>query len=120
MVLAVGLTGCGTFSFDSNLNPRNFAMYEKETSLKTYKNSELYDLNYVDLGTVEGISCQIREDDIEASEYDAKMHAKELARKKNANGIIFSTCVELVNTPACLTSVSCYARIVSVDENEIE
>ena len=114
ILTSVFICGCSLFSFDSNLNPDNFSEFYKNVKLETYKNNELAKLDYVDLGTVEGLSCQIKEDDPVANESDARDDARKKAVNQDANGIIFSSCIALSNTPACTTSVSCYARIIYV------
>ena len=43
--------------------------------------------------------------------------AREKAHMRKANGIVYTSCVALENTPVCLTSVSCYARAVYVKED---
>ena len=43
--------------------------------------------------------------------------AEETADHKIWNGIVYTSCVALENTPVCLTSVSCYARAVYVKED---
>jgi RcsF protein len=116
LVILFVCSSCSYFSFSTNLDPDNFREYYKNAQLQTYDKSILPDLNYIELGTVEGVSCQAFEEDPIASIYDAKQNAKELAAKKEANGIVYTSCIELENTPGCLTSVSCYARAIYVKE----
>ena len=80
------------------------------SKVKIYTNSELRDLNYEDIGTVEGISCKMKENEPEPTEKEAKADARSLALKKKG--------ITLDDTPACLRSVSCYARVVYVKEDE--
>lgn len=51
-------SGCADFAFNSNLDKENFDEYFKPGSVRIYEQSELADLNYLYLGTVEGESCQ--------------------------------------------------------------
>lgn len=110
--------GCSNFSFETNLFPNDMEDYFETANISVYKNSELVDLDYYDLGTVEGISCQAKSDDPRSSIQEARTLVREEAHKKGANGIVYSTCVELENTPGCVTSVSCYARAVYVKDND--
>ncbi len=118
LILALfAVSGCSYFSFDTNLNPDNIEDYFAKANIKVYKNSELRDLNYESLGTVEGISCQTSSDEPEANERDARIDAREKAHMRRANGIVYTSCVALEDTPVCLTSVSCYARALYVKED---
>lgn len=47
-------SGCADFAFNSNLDKENFDEYFKPGSVRIYEQSELADLNYLYLGTVEG------------------------------------------------------------------
>lgn len=113
----MAITGCSYFSFETNLSPEKAEDYFSRANLRVYKNSELRDLNYESLGTVEGVSCQLSRDEPEATERDARLDAREKAHMRKANGIVYTSCVALENTPVCLTSVSCYARAVYVKED---
>ena len=114
----VVLLGCSSFSFESNLDPDNVISYFELSKVKIYTNSELQDLNYEDIGTVEGISCQMRENEPEPTEKEAKADARSLALQKKGNGLVYSTCIALEDTPACVRSVSCYARVIYVKEDK--
>lgn len=118
IVSFVIVSGCSSFSFESNLDPDNIVSYFELSKVKIYTNSELRDLNYEDIGTVEGISCKMQENEPEPTEKEAKADARSLALKKKGNGLVYSTCITLDDTPACLRSVSCYARVVYVKEDE--
>ena len=107
-------TSCSYFNFSSNLDPKNFEEYAQKVNVRVYDKKVLNSLNYVDLGTVEGISCQALENDPKATITEARRIAREEVIKLKGNGIMYSTCIELANTPGCLTSVSCYARALYV------
>lgn len=111
------VNSCANYTFDSNISVDNVKNMFKSQRVKKYTNSELYNYVYVDLGTVEGLSCQLTEDDLEASEYAAKQDAIQLVAKKGGNGIVYSSCITLENSPSCVTSVSCYARAVIVKKD---
>ena len=112
------VSGCSSFSFESNLDPDNIISYFEISKVKIYDKNELQELNYEDMGTVEGLSCQIRETDPEPTEKEARSDARVQALKRGGNGLVYSTCITLEDTPACVRSVSCYARVVLVKENE--
>ena len=59
------VNSCANYTFDSNISVDNVKNMFKSQRVKKYTNSELYNYVYVDLGTVEGLSCQLTEDDLE-------------------------------------------------------
>ncbi len=103
---------CSYFSFETNLDYDNISDYFAPSQVNVYTNEELMDANYLDLGFVEGFVCQEKESDKPATVKDARFDARQQGAKAGANGIIFTKCVELENTSTCLTSVSCYGRLV--------
>ncbi len=116
-LFCITVSGCSFFSFESNLDPDKISEYFDKAGIKVYKNSELRDLNYEDLGMIEGSSCQEDSSSPVASEQDARIDARDKAYARKANGIIYTSCVALENTPSCVTSVSCYARALYVKED---
>ena len=111
------LVGCASFSFESNLDPSGSAQYFKVAEVKSYTDEELMNLNYEELGTVEGLDCRIDANAGTPRTADAKEDARKQAAAKGANGIVYSKCVHFENTPACAQSVSCYGRMVYVQED---
>ncbi len=110
-------TGCSYFSFESNLDPSNMKEYFDVANVKSYTDAELMDLNYLELGIVEGVDCRINEAEGTPTISIAKEDARKAAVLKEANGIVYSKCVEFENTPACRKSISCYGRLVYVKED---
>ena len=104
--------GCGNFEFKSNLHPDNFRKYYKpsQVSEMTYAEVEKYD--YHSFGSVSGLSCQINEIDVPATEAAARTEARLKAVDLGANTIVFGKCIKLKNTPACYVSVTCYADAI--------
>ncbi|MGN1394285.1 MAG: Rcs stress response system protein RcsF [Succinivibrionaceae bacterium] len=117
LLISIGIVGCSSFSFETNLNQQKFSEYFNVANIQVYNNAELHELNYIDIGTVEGISCQVKPDDPRASYPEARQEARKKAAEMEANGIVYSTCIELENTLGCESSVSCYARAIYVKDN---
>ncbi|MCR5537442.1 MAG: exopolysaccharide synthesis regulator RcsF [Succinivibrio sp.] len=117
-VLGLALCGCESFTFDSNLSPKRFVDYYKPSTVDEVSEAELTKLRHKDLGTVEGLSCQVKEDDYIATEADARTDARVKAAAKGANAIRFGKCTRLEATPACKVSVTCYAEAFIVDEQQ--
>lgn len=116
--LAFLLTSCSNFEFSTNLDPSNFKEYFKPSYVNEYSEAELAKIPNRSLGTVSGLSCQIKEQDAIANEADARTDARVKAVDKGANAIVFGKCVRLENTPACLVSITCYADALVVDEKQ--
>jgi|SRR5574344_21888 RcsF protein len=110
------LSGCSYFSFESNLDPKNIKDYFAQSSVEVYSDKDLVDLDYAEVGSIEGLSCQATSLEAPASEAIARTDAKKQAAEKGANGIVFSKCIKLENTPSCVSSVSCYARMVYIKD----
>lgn len=110
------LLSCSYFSFESNVDPSNFTDYFAQSTVTVYSDKELMDMDYAEVGFIEGLSCQEQSNDRPASEGEARTLAKKQAAEKGANGIVFSKCVTLSNTASCVSSVSCYGRMVYVKD----
>ena len=115
---AAVLGGCEGYSFHTNLDPQNFKEYYKTSGVNEYSNAQLSALRYHSLGTVTGLSCQVKDTDYIATEAQARTRAKEQAADKGANAIVFSRCVRLEETPACAVSVTCYGEAFIADHGE--
>ncbi len=110
------LAGCTGYSFQSNLNPNNFKEYYKPSAVDVVTDEDLQGKPYKSKGMVTGLSCQVKEGDVVATDADARTDARLKAVDLNANAIRFKKCVRLENTPACLVSWSCYADALIVEE----
>lgn len=117
LICALGLClgGCESFTFDSNLSPKRFVDYYKPSAVDEVTEAELTKVRYKELGTVEGLACQVRDQDYIATEADARTDAKRKAADKGANAIQFGKCTRLTDTPACKVSVTCYGEALIVD-----
>lgn len=118
-ILGIGgfvLHGCGSFTFESNLDPNGVKEYFKVAEVKSYTDEELEMRNYEELGTVEGIDCRLDEYEGSPRTADAKEDARKQAATKGANGIVYSKCVQFEHTAACAKSISCYGRMIYVRE----
>ena len=112
------LAGCESFTFESNLDPRNFSEYYRPSSVDVVTDAELEGKKYVVLGQVSGLACQIKPTDYIATEADARTDARLKAVNLKANAIKFGRCVHLSDTPACTTSVTCYGEALDIKDND--
>ncbi len=108
------VVGCGNFEFKSNLHPDNFREYYKPSMVTEMTASEIEKYDYHSFGSVEGLSCQVSEDDAPATETTARTAARLKAVDLGADAIVFGKCVKLKNTPACYVSVTCYADAIKL------
>lgn len=118
--LSLMVCGCEHFTFETNLSPKRFTDYYKPSTVEEVTEEQLTKLRHKDLGTVEGLACQVKENDYIATEADARTAAKRKAADKGANAISFGHCTRLVDTPACRVSVTCYAEAFIVDEQQLQ
>ena len=114
---ALTLVACSSFEFKTNLDPQNFKEYFKPSAATEVTDADIENKPTHLLGVVEGLSCQVTEDDPVATEANARTDARKKAADLGANAIKFGKCVRLENTPACKVSVSCYANAIAVDDD---
>lgn len=103
-------SGCSSFSVSTNLDPSNVTNYFKPSAIDVLTQDEIAMYNAKSIGAIAGLSCQIDKRDFIANESDARTDAKLKAADNGANALVFSKCVVLDNTPACLKSVTCYGE----------
>ncbi len=116
---AAFLCACqGGMTFKTNLDPSNFTEYFKPSQVDELSEAELLKARHKSLGTVSGLSCQIKDRDYIANVADARTDAKVKAVDLGANAIVFDKCVTLSDTPACKVSVTCYAEALLVEEQD--
>ncbi|MGL4204979.1 MAG: Rcs stress response system protein RcsF [Aeromonadaceae bacterium] len=108
------LSGCSGYSFHTNLDKENFTNYFKPGSVALVTDEQIADLNYLVLGTVEGNACQQDENQPAPTEGDARTDGRIKVADMGGNGVLFSKCVTLDNTPGCLSSVVCYGQALKV------
>lgn len=117
ILLLLGLSaGCSNYSFHSNLDKKNFTEYFKPSSVRLVEKSDLDDLNYLILGTVEGNSCQEDANQAPPSMGEARTSARERAADMSGNALLISKCIELGKTPGCVASVTCYGQAIKISD----
>ena len=109
-------SGCANYAFNSNLDKENFDDYFKPGSVRIYEQSELADLNYLYLGTVEGESCQADTNQPQPNAGDARTLARRHAADMGCNGVTIDKCAEFNDTPGCLKQVICYGQALKIAE----
>jgi len=110
----VFIGGCSHFEYSTNVSKKNFEQYFKPSQVRVYKKSDLKNLDYNIIGAVDGSSCQQKENDLPASEREARTNARVNAANMHANGIVFQTCLTIKPDKTCLSNIICYARGLDV------
>lgn len=114
------LSGCSNYQFNSNIDKHNFDDYFKPSQVTIYDKSDLNDLEYQVLASVEGSSCQEEQKDLPADIKEARTKARINAAEMQANGIIFQTCLHFEQDESCITNIICYARALDIENSEYE
>lgn len=106
--------GCANYAFNTNLDKKNFDDYFKPGRVEIYQQTQLAELDYLYLGTVEGQSCQENAQQPLPKVAEARTEARNRVADMGGNGVSFDRCSELENTPACLRQIVCYGQALKV------
>ncbi|MCK5819185.1 MAG: hypothetical protein KAH18_08000 [Psychromonas sp.] len=108
------ISACSHFDYSTNVDEKNFVQYFKPSQVVVYQKSALKNLDYEVIGAVDGSSCQKNENDLPASEREARTKARVNAANMHANGIVFQTCLTIKPDKTCLSNIICYGRALDV------
>lgn len=112
--IALTLSGCANWGFDSNVSPAGVKDYYKGSGVSLYTREQLANSNYVTLGSVEGEACQLEANEPPPSEADARKDIRRRAADMGANGLLLDRCVHFDNMPGCIEHVLCSGQALSV------
>ncbi len=115
-LLAVVLSGCAGWGFNSNVSPDGIKDYYKGDGVRLYSKADLEGVNYVTLGSVEGEACQIQADEAPPKEADARAHVRRRAADMGANGLLLDRCIRFDDMPGCIEQVLCSGQALKVGE----
>ena len=113
-LLAVALSGCAGWGFNSNVSPDGIKDYYKGDGVQLYSKAVLEGVNYVTLGSVEGEACQIQADEAPPKEADARASVRRRAADMGANGILMDRCIRFDDMPGCIEQVLCSGQALKV------
>lgn len=114
--IALTLSGCANWGFDSNVSPAGVKDYYKAGSVTLYTREQLAGRNYVTLGSVEGEACQLESNEAPPKEADARNHIRRRAADMGANGLLLDSCIRFDDMPGCIEHVLCSGQALSVAE----
>ncbi|GAA3706707.1 Rcs stress response system protein RcsF [Oceanisphaera sediminis] len=115
-LLAVALSGCAGWGFNSNVSPDGIKDYYKGDGVRLYSKAELEGVNYVTQGSVEGEACQIEAAEAPPKEADARASVRRRAADMGANGILMDRCIRFDDMPGCIEQVLCSGQALKVAE----
>lgn len=115
-LLTTFLLGCSGYQVSTNLDRENFSDYFKPSQVTVYEKTQLQQLNYQRLGTVEGESCQSSTLDPPPSEADARTEARRRAAELGANGMWIDQCLQVEPNKECISLLVCYGQAIKVAE----
>lgn len=108
------LSSCsGNYTFESNLKADGAKQYFSASNVAIYNNIDEFESHYQYIGSVEGDDCQLEPHLAAPDPIIARTKARQLAYKKNANAVIFTSCVEVENK-FCTAQIVCYAKAYQV------
>ncbi|WP_417616304.1 Rcs stress response system protein RcsF [Oceanisphaera sp.] len=113
-LLAVALSGCANWGFDSNVSPEGIKDYYKGDNVTLYTKAKLEGLNYVTLGSIEGEACQIEASEAPPKEADARASVRRRAADMGANGVLLDRCIRFDEMPGCIEQVLCSGQAIKV------
>jgi len=114
LLVSLLLAGCSHYSVHTNLDKKNFTEYFKPGTVTVLDKSQLADLNYLTLGTIEGESCQSDADQPAPNLGDARTDARRKVADMGGNAVVFGKCVTFTDTPGCLATLVCYGQALKV------
>lgn len=104
------LSACsGNYTFSSNLDSDNFHEYLKPSKVVIYENEKNILSEYKLIGIVEGESCQLKAHHAPPNEIDARTQARAKAFDIGANGIVFTSCIQIEDMQ-CSDLLVCYGQ----------
>lgn len=112
--LALALSGCANWGFDSNVSPEGIKDYYKGSNVRIYQKEDLADVNYVVLSSVEGEACQIKTTDAAPKEAEARSNIRRRAADLGANGLLLDRCIRFEDMPGCIEQVLCSGQAIKV------
>ena len=111
------LSSCsGNYTFSSNLDTKNFQEYFKPSKVEIFENEKDIVGHYKLIGMVEGESCQLKAHHAPPNEIDARTQARSKAYDLGANGIVFTSCIQL-DDMQCTDLLVCYGQIYTIEQD---
>lgn len=113
---ALLLGGCAThYSVDSNLNPQNVKTYFAPSTVAVYeKTDQLNNVDYRNIGRVQGEVCRANSNEKPASIQEARNAAQRHVQEMGGNALLLNQCLILDNVPGCKQVALCQGSAIIV------
>jgi len=109
------LASCsGNYSFDSDISTENTKQYFSASKVNIFQSEQQINAPHQLLGLVEGEDCQTKAHLAAPDIINARTQARQLAFKQGANGVVFTSCVD-IETKHCIAQVVCYAKAYQIE-----
>lgn len=110
------LSNCsGNYTFDSNVKLDNAEEYFSASHVKIYNNVNEFPGASELIGLVEGDDCQEKPHHAAPDAINARTKARQMAYSKKANGVIFTSCIN-IDTQQCIAQMVCYGKAYKIVE----
>ncbi|GLP96690.1 Rcs stress response system protein RcsF [Paraferrimonas sedimenticola] len=111
------ISGCANMEFKTNLDADNFKEYYKASEVEIYESEADAPEQHLNMGLVEGSSCQETQDAPPPNEAEARTQARREAADLGANGVIFQQCIKETSN-ICVAEYICYGQAIYSEFNE--
>lgn len=106
----ISIVGCsGNYTFESNIKPGNAKEYFSVSEVKIFEDESEFNAAYQFVGLVEGDDCQEKPHLAPPDPINARTKARKEAYAKQANAVIFTSCINIENN-FCTAQVVCYGK----------
>ncbi len=116
-----------SYNLTTNIDKDNFKTYFSASQVHIYPNEQAIKTNYRLIGLVEGEDCQKKSHHAQPSKVNARTDARKKAYQRQANGIIFTSCVIIPTVkpinkkaPACIATQVCYAKAYQISSSALK
>lgn len=109
------LSNCSShYVFESDISQENTQQYFSASKVEIFQSESLITTAHQYLGSVEGEDCQMKTHLAAPDVINARTQARQRAHEQGANGIVFTSCVD-IESKHCVAQVVCYAKMYQVN-----
>ena len=110
VIITTLISSCaGNYGFNSNVVPENADEYFSASKVKIYNNVKEFNGPSEFIGLVEGDDCQTKAHLAPPDAVNARTQARQSAYKKQANAVIFTSCIN-IDAQHCVVQIVCYGK----------
>ncbi len=114
LLITALLSACAQkYSVTTNVDKENFKEYFSPSKVKIYQNEQDISGEFKLIGLVEGDDCQRKAHLAAPDEIIARTQARKKAFDNGANGIIFTSCID-IESKSCVAQRVCYGKMYKI------